>query len=342
MSAEAAPPGGVDSTMPSVPVTLLAGYLGSGKTTLVNRLLSHTDRRLAVLVNDVGRINIDASLIARHNGDTIELTNGCVCCSVVDGLAEAFLNLSDSMARTPSDEPGFDQVVIELSGVAEPDRVRGWANSPGFHLDGVVTVVDAERFAALDTDRWVADTVQRQVTGADLLVLTKGPTGVAPVLRDRLRALAPAAPQLIDRSVFDADDRPTTIDADVLVALDPGAGSRAEPSPPSETRDGCQTPVAGSDAPATVSPPLRVHTSVVDRTFVDRGALADFLNGLVETASDSEPVVVRAKGTVALDADPTGAPAALVQLVGARISITEATGPVTGLVVIAVGAPTDS
>ena len=69
------------------PVTLLGGYLGSGKTTLLNELLASADRRYAVLVNDIGAVNVDAALVARRDGDTIELTDGCVCCSLVDGFA---------------------------------------------------------------------------------------------------------------------------------------------------------------------------------------------------------------------------------------------------------------
>ena len=64
-----------------VPVTLVGGYLGSGKTTLINELLGRTDRPIAVLVNDVGEVNVDAALISRRSSDTIELTDGCVCCS---------------------------------------------------------------------------------------------------------------------------------------------------------------------------------------------------------------------------------------------------------------------
>ena len=70
-----------------VPMTLLGGYLGSGKTTVLNDLLRRTDRPIAVLVNDVGEVNIDAALLKRRSGDTIELTDGCVCCSIKDSLA---------------------------------------------------------------------------------------------------------------------------------------------------------------------------------------------------------------------------------------------------------------
>ncbi|MCH1486932.1 MAG: GTP-binding protein, partial [Alphaproteobacteria bacterium] len=73
----------------TLPLTILGGYLGAGKTTLINRLLSGNTslrggKRLTVLVNDFGAVNIDAGLIAEHNGDTISLANGCACCQLQD------------------------------------------------------------------------------------------------------------------------------------------------------------------------------------------------------------------------------------------------------------------
>ncbi len=149
-----------------VPVTLLGGYLGAGKTTVVNHLLARTDRPIAVLVNDVGSIGIDYRLIARRSGDALELTDGCVCCSLRQGLAHAF----DQLRTRPSPP---DHVVIELSGVADPGRVVPWANSIGFRLDGVVVLADAEL-----VDHWldhstVGPLVQRQFDAADLILLSK-------------------------------------------------------------------------------------------------------------------------------------------------------------------------
>ena len=150
-----------------VPITLLGGVLGSGKTTLLNRLLAEAGgRRLVVLVNDVGDIAVDAALIASATDDVIELTNGCVCCSMTDGLGMALEDL-----RRLDDPP--DQIVVELSGVAEPARVAPWASTAGFRLDGVVICVDTERIERQLTDRWMADTVQAQLAAADLVVFTK-------------------------------------------------------------------------------------------------------------------------------------------------------------------------
>ncbi len=150
-----------------VPITLLGGVLGSGKTTLLNRVLAEAaGRRLVVLVNDVGDIAVDAALIASAADDVIELTNGCVCCSMTDGLGMALEDL-----RRLDDPP--DQIIVELSGVAEPARVAPWASTAGFRLDGIVICVDTERIERQLTDRWMADTVRAQLAAADLVVLTK-------------------------------------------------------------------------------------------------------------------------------------------------------------------------
>jgi G3E family GTPase len=172
------------------PVTLLGGYLGSGKTTLLNALLAAADRRYAVLVNDIGAVNVDAALVARQDGETLELTDGCVCCSLVDGFAQAFEQL-----RARPEPP--EQVVVELSGVADPARVVPWTGTAGFRLDGVVVIFDAEQGLERERDRWSGDTVQRQVAAADLLLLSKCDlvdAGELARVHQRLSELAPQTP----------------------------------------------------------------------------------------------------------------------------------------------------
>ena len=170
-----------------VPVTLLGGYLGAGKTTVINQLLARTTRPIAVLVNDVGAVNVDAALIRQRSGDTIELTDGCICCSLNAGLADAFDQL-----RARPDPP--DHVIIELSGVADPRRVMPWGNSAGFRLDAVIVLVDTDRFLELASDSSISPHLVAQVISADLLVLTKTDLTSAEdrsVVRARLSALAP-------------------------------------------------------------------------------------------------------------------------------------------------------
>ena len=170
-----------------VPFTLLGGYLGAGKTTVVNHLVRHGGgRRLVVLVNDVGAVNVDADLIAAHDGATLSLTNGCVCCSIGGDLGRTLETIREL------DEPP-DHVLMELSGVAEPARVAPWASTAGFRLDGVVVVVDAEQLAEQVERDYVGDTVRAQLAAADLVVLNKSDVG-DPVAATAVIAASTAAP----------------------------------------------------------------------------------------------------------------------------------------------------
>jgi len=118
-----------------IPVTVLSGYLGAGKTTLVNHLLADPgDRRIAVILNDMGEVNVDAELVARENDEEgiVDLSNGCICCRLQDDL------LSEAAALAESRE--FDYLLVESSGISEPIPVaraftEGTADSPGEVLD---------------------------------------------------------------------------------------------------------------------------------------------------------------------------------------------------------------
>jgi G3E family GTPase len=203
-----------------VPFTLLGGYLGAGKTTLLNRLLATaTGRRFVVLVNDIGAVNVDAALVADHAGPTLALTNGCVCCSIGDDLGVT-LEQVRALAEPP------DQVVMELSGVAEPTRLTPWANTAGFRLDGVVVVADADQIVELAKRRYVGDTIRTQLASADLVVLAK--TDLAP---DRGAAARTLIGSVTTGAVPVHDGRdldPTTLF---------GAGHRVPPGPHDGGRD---------------------------------------------------------------------------------------------------------
>ncbi|MCC3306424.1 CobW family GTP-binding protein [Sneathiella sp. HT1-7] len=151
-----------------IPIILISGYLGAGKTTLINHLLAADHgRRIAVLVNDFGAINIDAALISDQTENTISLTNGCVCCSITDDLGTALdaLTLREELP---------DLVVLEASGVAEPSRLaRHAGNWPGFELDAIITLLDAETVQLRAVNKFVGQLVKSQIEAADLLVLTK-------------------------------------------------------------------------------------------------------------------------------------------------------------------------
>jgi G3E family GTPase len=148
-------------------LTVLGGYLGAGKTTLLNHILREAGgRQLAVIVNDFGNINIDADLIEARTDNTLTLANGCICCSISAGFAEALAELS---GRTPQPE----QVIIEASGVADPVKIGHFANLPPYKLDGIVVVADAETVRSRSDAKYVGGQVLRQLHAADLIVLNK-------------------------------------------------------------------------------------------------------------------------------------------------------------------------
>lgn len=175
-----------------VPITFVGGYLGAGKTTAINELLAHSDRPVAVIVNDVGPVNIDTKLIKRRHGDTIELSNGCICCSSIEEMGAAF-----DLLRSRSEPP--DHVVIELSGVAEPQRMLPWGSTAGFMLDGLVVVVAADQLVAGALPGWVRSALDEQIAAADLVILSKTDlfdTAAVRRARSSLAALAPGVPVL--------------------------------------------------------------------------------------------------------------------------------------------------
>ena len=174
-----------------IPVTLITGFLGAGKTTLVQHLLENsTGRRFAIIENEFGDVGIDGTLVSRGEDAVFELNDGCVCCTVREDLVEVFEQID-------AGEETFDHVLIETTGLAEPGPVMSIFDRPAlrqaFTLDGVICVVDAGHLEqSLDEVSACAE----QVAYADLLILNKVDGRTALGLDEteaRLRRLNPLA-----------------------------------------------------------------------------------------------------------------------------------------------------
>jgi G3E family GTPase len=231
----------------SIPVTVLSGSLGAGKTTLLNHLLDEAgDRDVAVLVNDVGEVNVDADLVSRggglDEGRVAELSNGCICCELRGDMETAVVGL----ARRRD----FSHLVVEPSGISEPRPVadlfeRGSSAAALYDVDAVVTVVDARQFhdalvtndlddrlpdgaredADADDPRPLADLLAEQAEFADVVVLNK--TDLVDDderrrVRETLAALAPDAETV--ETTFSAVDPDAVLDRGLF---DPAGGTDA-------------------------------------------------------------------------------------------------------------------
>ena len=210
-----------------VPVLLLTGYLGSGKTTLLNRILTNRKGiRFAVIVNDIGEVNIDASLIAKggvvsSNDDSlVALQNGCICCTLQNDLMKQIADLM---------EGPFDYIVVEASGICEPEPIARTICSMPFaapdltknanpRLDAIVTVVDALRlkseFESGDKltsskieEEDIENLVIQQIEFCNIILLNKR-SEVSPAdlshIREIIRAIQPKA-EIIDCDYCDVD-----------------------------------------------------------------------------------------------------------------------------------------
>lgn len=281
-----------------LPLTILGGFLGAGKTTLVNHLLRHAGgRRLAVLVNEFGALPIDEDLIEAEGDDLISISGGCVCCSYGSDLTAALMDLGRMRPRP-------DHVLLESSGVAIPGAIAATVGLlQDYRLDGIVVLGDAETLRASAADRYMGDTVTRQLDDADLLILNKCDLVAADALAGLRRWVGShhGALPLIEATRGQVD--PTTV-----LGSYPHATSPAAPSP--------KTPIE--------SRMLHLPMPVADP------------RALAETLASPALGLIRAKGFVT---DETGQ-RHLIQIVGRRAECTPAPAPTTAADgIVCLGAP---
>lgn len=207
----------------TIPALVVGGYLGAGKTTLINQFLRDAEgRRITVLVNDFGSINIDADLIENRNGDTISLTNGCACCTIGNDLL-------DAARKATADVP--DILVVEASGVAEPDRmVMTLLGVKGLAAAETLTVVDCSTVRQRMRDKFVGRLVTSQISAARMILVNRLPVDhrEASRIRGLIGAAAPSAQWLESQDeVFQIlGKRPTK---PVVVGIQSNAGNASSP-----------------------------------------------------------------------------------------------------------------
>ena len=278
-----------------IPVTVLGGYLGAGKTTLVNHLLRNAGgRRIAVMVNEFGALPIDADLIEGEAEDgIISLSGGCICCSYGSDLMDAMLELPARAGRP-------DHMLIEASGVALPGAVAGSIGLlADYRVDAVVVLADAETVRRQAADQYLGDTITRQLSDAHIVVATKVDHVSDAELASTMAWLEPHCPDaVLLASTSDA------VPASMIFEPDVGDGENLSWQPAD-----CDS--GASDASDHLGATVSHHWHANERLDVEALAVA---------LADPELGLLRAKGLVLND----NGEMTVVQCVGRRVALSPA------------------
>lgn len=269
------------------PVTILSGFLGSGKTTLLNNLLkADHGLRIVVMVNDFGDVNVDKDLVQGQDGNLLELTGGCLCCTIRDDL----LGAAQELIRSGRE---FDCVIVETSGLAEPSAVAKTFLVPEleqhFRLDAVVAVIDGANIG-----QWLQrnEVAAEQVRYADLLVVNKLDLLDLPQIDDVKAQLAALNPHARMLPAMYAD-----VPHELLLDIDAHRESATGDGFFTSLQDGAVRPAEGNVLKMRRRRDAR-HEKVLSFSFAaDIELDYDAFDQFVQSLPDG---IYRAKGTLAL------------------------------------------
>ena len=273
-----------------IPVTVVTGFLGAGKTTLVRRFLATPEGAgTAVVINEFGSVGIDDALVRGSTDEVTLLGNGCLCCNTRSDLQNALRNLVAERAH--GTVPQFQRILIETSGLADPgpilqtfatDRALGGE----FHVEVVVTMVDA--VGGLDTLNWSAE-ARKQIILADRLVVSKTDLAKPQAVKRAMARLRALNPRAAVHTAVEGDLDPrclleTDATQDVRANLDRHAGFVAE----AEHSDGIVSFVFTDDAPL----PWEAFARAMETLIALRGPDLLRVKGFLNVAGCRGPVVV--------------------------------------------------